>query len=100
MDLSPADFFQIPKVKEQLSDITLIQGPFKSKLERAIRTIALKSSPPPISGGYSEIIRSHRRLLCEEIITIKVFSNCIRFCFIHTVSFELELTSYVSIEKE
>jgi hypothetical protein len=40
--LSPADFFQIPKVKEQLSDITLTQGTFKSKLERAIRTIAIE----------------------------------------------------------
>jgi hypothetical protein len=40
--LSPADIFQIPKVKEQLSDITLTQGTFKSKLERAIRTIAIE----------------------------------------------------------
>jgi hypothetical protein len=42
LDLSPADFFQIPKVKEQLSDITLTQGTFKSKLEWAIRTIAIE----------------------------------------------------------
>jgi hypothetical protein len=42
LDLSPADFFQIPKVKEQLSDITLTQGTFKSKLERVIRTIAIE----------------------------------------------------------
>jgi hypothetical protein len=40
--LSPADIFQIPKVKEQLSDITLTQGTFKSKLEQAIRTIAIE----------------------------------------------------------
>jgi hypothetical protein len=42
LDLLPAYFFQILKVKEQLSEITLIQGPFKSKLERAIRTIAIE----------------------------------------------------------
>jgi hypothetical protein len=36
------DFFQIPKVKEQLSDSALTQGTFKSKLERATRTIAVK----------------------------------------------------------
>jgi hypothetical protein len=42
LDLSPADIFQIPKVKEQLSDVTLNQGTFKSKLERAIRTIAIE----------------------------------------------------------
>jgi hypothetical protein len=42
LDLSPADFFQIPKVKEQLSDITLTQATFKSQLERAIRTIAIE----------------------------------------------------------
>jgi hypothetical protein len=42
LDLSPAEFFQIPKVKEQLSAITLTQGTFKSKLERAIRTIAIE----------------------------------------------------------
>jgi hypothetical protein len=42
LDLSPADFFQIPKVKEQLSDSALTQGTFKSKLERATRTIAVK----------------------------------------------------------
>jgi hypothetical protein len=29
-------------VKKQLSDITLIQCPFKSKLERANRTIAIE----------------------------------------------------------
>jgi hypothetical protein len=29
-------------VKEQLSDIALTQGTFKSKLERAIRTIAIE----------------------------------------------------------
>jgi hypothetical protein len=40
--LSPAGIFQIPKVKEQLSDITLTLGTFKSKLERAIRTIAIE----------------------------------------------------------
>jgi hypothetical protein len=40
LDLSPADFALIPKVKDQLADITLTQGTFNSKLERAIRTIA------------------------------------------------------------
>jgi hypothetical protein len=40
--VSPADIFQIPKVKEQLSDIALTQGTFKCKLERAIRTIAIE----------------------------------------------------------
>jgi hypothetical protein len=42
LDLSPADIFQISKVKEQLSDITLTQGTFKSKLEWAMRTIAIE----------------------------------------------------------
>jgi hypothetical protein len=42
LDLSPADFFLIPKVKEQLAAITVTQGTFKSKLERAIRTIAIE----------------------------------------------------------
>jgi hypothetical protein len=41
-DLSPADFFLIPKVKEQLADITLTQGTFKSNLEQANRTTAIK----------------------------------------------------------
>jgi hypothetical protein len=40
LDLPPAGFFQILMVKEQLSDITLTQGTFKSK--RAIRTIAIE----------------------------------------------------------
>jgi hypothetical protein len=40
--LSPVDIFQIPKVKEQLSDITLTQGTFRSKLEWAIRTIPIE----------------------------------------------------------
>jgi hypothetical protein len=42
LDLSPVDFFLIPKVKEQLADITLTQGTFKSNLERPIRTIAIE----------------------------------------------------------
>jgi hypothetical protein len=63
LDLSPPDFFLIPKVNEQLADFTLTQGTFKSNLEWAIRTIAI-----------------------EE------FAAAYRRC-IHIVSFELELTS-------
>jgi hypothetical protein len=33
------------------------------------------------------------RCLCEEIIRNKFFSNHNHSCFIHIVSFELELTS-------
>jgi hypothetical protein len=39
----------------------------------------------------------HRRCLCAEIIRNKFFSNCNHSCFIHIVSFELELTSYSHI---
>jgi hypothetical protein len=42
LDLSPADFFLIPKVKQQLADFTLTQGTFKSNLEWDIRTIAIE----------------------------------------------------------
>jgi hypothetical protein len=35
----------------------------------------------------------HRRWICAEIIRDKFFSNCYHSCFIHIVSFELELTS-------
>jgi hypothetical protein len=35
------------------------------------------------------------RCLCEEIIRNKFFSNYNHSCFIHIVSFELELTSYI-----
>jgi hypothetical protein len=34
-----------------------------------------------------------RRWLCEEIIRNKFFSNYNHSCFIHMVSFELELTA-------
>jgi hypothetical protein len=37
LDLSPADLILIPKLKEQLADITLTQGTFKSN-----RTIAIE----------------------------------------------------------
>jgi hypothetical protein len=37
-----------------------------------------------------------RRWLYEEIIRNKFFSNYYHSCFIHIVSFELELTSYDS----
>jgi hypothetical protein len=39
-DLSPANFFLFPKVKEQWTIITLTHDTFKSNLERAIRTIS------------------------------------------------------------
>jgi hypothetical protein len=42
LDLSPVDFFLIPKVKEQLADITLTQGTFKSNLEWPIMTNAIE----------------------------------------------------------
>jgi hypothetical protein len=42
LDLSTADFFIIPKVKEQRAHFTLTQGTFKSKLERAIRNIVIE----------------------------------------------------------
>jgi hypothetical protein len=39
-DLSPANFFLFPKVKEQWTIITLTQDTFKGNWERAIRTIS------------------------------------------------------------
>jgi hypothetical protein len=40
-------------------------------------------------------VYAYRRWLCEEIIRNKFFSNYNHYCFIHIVSFELELTSYI-----
>jgi hypothetical protein len=48
LDLSPADFYLIPKVKEQLTDITLTQGTVRSNLEQAIWTIAIEE----FAAGY------------------------------------------------
>jgi hypothetical protein len=39
---------------------------------------------------------AYRWCLCEEIIRNKFFSNYNHSCFINIVSFELELTSYIS----
>jgi hypothetical protein len=39
----------------------------------------------------------HRQGLCEEIIRNKFFPNCNHSCFIHIVSFELTLTSYMDV---
>jgi hypothetical protein len=38
-------------------------------------------------------VYAYSRWLYEEIIQNKIFSNYNHSCFIHTVSFELELTS-------
>jgi hypothetical protein len=40
-------------------------------------------------------VYAYYRWLCVEIIRNKVFSNYNHSCFIHIVSFELELTSYM-----
>jgi hypothetical protein len=40
-------------------------------------------------------VYAYCRWLCEEILRNKFFSNYNHSCFIHIVSFELELTSYI-----
>jgi hypothetical protein len=42
-------------------------------------------------------VYADHRCLCEEIIRNKFFSNYNHSCFIHIVSFELELTSYIAL---
>jgi hypothetical protein len=42
-------------------------------------------------------VYADRRCLCEEIIRNKFISNYNHSCFIHIVSFELELTSYIRL---
>jgi hypothetical protein len=39
--LAPAEFFLFLKVKEHLADIPMTHNTFRSKLERASRTIAI-----------------------------------------------------------
>jgi hypothetical protein len=48
---------------------------------------------PPIVRAKQKVY-TYRRWLYEEIIRNKFFSNYNHSCFIHIVSFELELTSY------
>jgi hypothetical protein len=59
-DLSPAEFFLFPKVKEQLANITQTQDTFKGNWERAIRTIATQY----FAAAYRRWSERNKKLSC------------------------------------
>jgi hypothetical protein len=58
------------------------------------RHLSVRRRLPPMAKAKQNMCL-HRQWLCEEIIRNIFFPNCNHSCFIHIVSFELELTSYV-----
>ena len=60
-DLSPADFFYLPKLKEELGGISLTDGALRSTWEQASRTIAKEEFAVAFQLGYQR---------CEKCVNI------------------------------